>query len=106
MVEVSASDQLDYYLASLNELGEVLIDAEKPESVGKGILRLMLGTVMASKGAIFLYHQKKDVLSILASQGLKKGNHFHRRKNSQTNPKNIAMTTLNWIKCHNGSPVN
>ena len=76
MVEVSASDQLDYYLASLNELGEVLIDAEKPESVGKGILRLMLGTVMASKGAIFLYHRTKEKLSVLASQGLQERKPF------------------------------
>ena len=76
MVEVSASDQLDYYLASLNELGEVLIDAEKPESVGKGILRLTLGTVMASKGAIFLYHRTKEKLSVLASQGLQERKPF------------------------------
>ena len=76
MVEVSALDQLDYYLTSLGELGEILIDADKSASVGKGVLRLTLGTVMASKGAIFLYHHKSDQLSILASQGLKKRNLF------------------------------
>ncbi len=69
MVETSASDQLDYYLTSLDELGEVLIDSDKPESVGKGILRLTLGTIMASKGAIFLYKKSQNALSLLASQG-------------------------------------
>ena len=76
MVEVSAVDQLDYYLTSLDELGEILIDADQSASVGKGVLRLTLGTVMASKGAIFLYHHSSDQLSILASQGLKKRNPF------------------------------
>jgi adenylate cyclase len=76
VVEVSAGDQLDYYLTSLDELGEILIDADQSASVGKGVLRLTLGTVMASKGAIFLYHHKSDQLSILASQGLKKRNPF------------------------------
>lgn len=71
MVEIGATDQLDYYLTSLDELGEVLIDADKSESVGKGILRLTLGTIMASKGAIFLYEQTNGELSLLAAQGLK-----------------------------------
>ena len=72
MVEVNALDRLDYYLASLDELGEILIDADQSASVSKGVLRLTLGTVMASKGAIFLYHHEGDQLSILAAQGLKK----------------------------------
>ena len=72
MVDVGLSDQFDYYLGSLGELGEILIDADQSASVGKGVLRLTLGTVMASKGAIFLYHPNKNELSILASQGLKK----------------------------------
>ena len=76
MVEVSALDQLDYYLASLDELGEILIDADQSASVSKGVLRLTLGTVMASKGAIFLYHHDKEQLSVLASQGLKKQTPF------------------------------
>jgi adenylate cyclase len=76
VVEVSPLDQLDYYLTSLGELGEILIDADQSASVGKGVLRLTLGTVMASKGAIFLYHQKNEELSILASQGLKKRKPF------------------------------
>ena len=76
MVEVSALDQLDYYLASLDELGEILIDADQSASVSKGVLRLALGTIMASKGAIFLYHHDTDQLSVLASQGLNKQNPF------------------------------
>ena len=87
MVEVSAVDQLDYYLTSLDELGEILIDADQSASVGKGVLRLTLGTVMASKGAIFLYHPKSDQLSILASQGLKKRNPF-------PSPKNLSDRSL------------
>ena len=81
MVEVNALDQLDYYLASLDELGEILIDADQSKSVGKGVLRLTLGTVMASKGAIFLYHHEGDQLSILAAQGLKKQNPFSSPRN-------------------------
>jgi adenylate cyclase len=76
VVEVSALDQLDYYLTSLDELGGILIDADQSASVGKGVLRLTLGTILASKGAIFLYHHKNDELSILASQGLKKRKPF------------------------------
>ena len=81
MVEVNALDRLDYYLASLDELGEILIDADQSASVSKGVLRLTLGTVMASKGAIFLYHHEGDQLSILAAQGLKKQNPFSSPRN-------------------------
>jgi len=81
VVEVSALDQLDYYLASLDELGEILIDADQSASVSKGVLRLALGTIMASKGAIFLYHHDTDQLSVLASQGLNKQNPFSSPKN-------------------------
>jgi len=81
VVEVNALDQLDYYLASLDELGEILIDADQSASVSKGVLRLTLGTVMASKGAIFLYHHEGDQLSILAAQGLKKQNPFSSPRN-------------------------
>ncbi len=63
------TDQLEYYLSSLNELGEVLIDADRVESVGTGILRLTLGTIMASKGAIFLYNKKEEVV-LLTGRGL------------------------------------
>ena len=81
MVEVSALDQLDYYLASLDELGEILIDADQSASVSKGVLRLALGTIMASKGAIFLYHHETDQLSVLASPGLNKQPPFSSPKN-------------------------
>ena len=93
MVEVSATDQLDYYLASLDELGGVLIDAEQSESVGKGVLRLTLGTVMASKGAIFLYHQTDNNLSILASQGLK-------NKKSFSAPKQLVKQSKKYRHNH------
>tara|TARA_S200000501_G_scaffold208542_1_gene195897 strand:+ start:3089 stop:5119 length:2031 start_codon:yes stop_codon:yes gene_type:complete len=61
-LEENGTDQLEYYLSSLNELGEVLIDADRVESVGTGILRLTLGTIMASKGAILLYNNKEVAL--------------------------------------------
>ena len=67
-MEPSGTDQLEYYLSSLNELGEVLIDADRVDSVGSGILRLTLGTVMASKGAIFLYNKDKEI-SLLSKRG-------------------------------------
>ena len=67
-MEGNGTDQLEYYLSSLNELGEVLIDADRVESVGTGILRLTLGTIMASKGAIFLYNKSKNLV-LLSGRG-------------------------------------
>ena len=74
-MDTSGADQLEYYLSSLDELGEVLIDAEKINKVGTGVLRLTLGTIMSSKGVIFLINSKKDI-SILTSQGLPKKNSY------------------------------
>ena len=71
-MEISGSAQLEHYLSSLDELGEILIEADKVESVGAGVLRLTLGTIMASKGVIFLYQNEKDELSFLAAQGIDK----------------------------------
>ena len=93
MVDVGLSDQFDYYLGSLGELGEILIDADQSASVGKGVLRLTLGTVMASKGAIFLYHPNKNELSILASQGLKKNFSF-------TPPKKLISESIKFRHDH------
>ena len=59
-LEISGSDQLEYYLSSLNELGEILIEADKVEQIGAGVLRLTLGTIMASKGVIFLYKKETN----------------------------------------------
>mgnify|MGYP003322215056 FL=1 len=67
-MEENGTDQLEYYLSSLNELSEILIDADRVDSVGTGILRLTLGTVMASKGAIFLYNKNKEI-STLSKRG-------------------------------------
>ena len=69
-MEGNGTDQLEYYLSSLNELGEVLIDADRVESVGTGILRLTLGTIMASKGAIFLYNNQDNQISFLSTRGV------------------------------------
>ena len=93
MVEVSALDQLEYYLASLDELGEILIDADQSASVSKGVLRLALGTIMASKGAIFLYKQESDQISVLASQGLKKQNSF-------ASPKKLVSQSSKYKNTH------
>jgi len=71
----SETDQLEYYLTSLDELGEVLIDADKIESVASGILRLTLGTVMASKGAIFIFQGIENSFQTLSSIGVKNKKH-------------------------------
>ena len=74
------TDQLEYYLSSLDELGEILINADRARSVGVGILRLTLGTVMASKGAIFLYNNKENQISFLSSRGAEPGDPFKATK--------------------------
>ena len=63
--------QFEYYLSSLDELGEILIEADKIESVSSGVLRLTLGTIMASSGTIFLLEQNHTTLRELSSIGLK-----------------------------------
>ena len=70
-METDEKGQLDYYLSSLAELGEVLIDADKINIIGSGVLRLTLGTIMASKGAIFLLKEGNE-FSFLATQGIPK----------------------------------
>ena len=70
MHQNQTTDQLEYYLSSLDELGEVLINADRARSVGSGILRLTLGTIMASKGAIFLYSNSENKLSFLSTKGV------------------------------------
>ena len=70
-METDEKGQLDYYLSSLAELGEVLIDADKINKIGSGVLRLTLGTIMASKGAIFLLKEGSE-FSFLATQGISK----------------------------------
>ena len=74
-MDTNGVDQLNYYLSSLDELGEILIDAEKINKVGTGVLRLTLGTIMSSKGVIFLINNKKDI-SVLATQGIPKKNSY------------------------------
>ena len=64
-------DQFEYYLSSLDELGEILIEANQIESVSSGILRLTLGTIMASKGAIFVFDRNDSLLSELTSISIK-----------------------------------
>ena len=64
-------DQFEYYLSSLDELGEILIEADQIESVSSGILRLTLGTIMASMGAIFVFDRDNSVLSELTSISIK-----------------------------------
>ena len=64
-------DQFEYFLSSLEELGEILIEADQIESVSSGILRLTLGTIMASKGAISVFDRDNSVLSELTSISIK-----------------------------------
>ena len=51
-------DKTNHYLSALTELGDILINEEQTSEVTKSILRLMLGIIMAPKGAIFLYSKK------------------------------------------------
>ena len=67
----SNSEKLDYYLSSLDELGETLINHDQTDKVGMAILRLTLGTIMASKGAILLFNKKSQSFYPLAVHGLK-----------------------------------
>ena len=64
-------DQFEYYLSSLDELGEILIEADRIESVASGILRLTLGTIMASNGAIFVFDRENSMLSTLSTISIK-----------------------------------
>ena len=102
-MEDNDNGQLDYYLSSLDELGEILIDADKTNQVGVGVLRLTLGTIMASKGAIFLYNSKTDNLKVLASKGADIKSVFKPPKNIKTQLTNyrhkhlIINNEKNWI---------
>ena len=102
-MEENGNGQLDYYLSSLDELGEILIDADKTDQVGVGVLRLTLGTIMASKGAIFLYNSKTDNLKVLASKGSDIKSVFKPPKNIKTQLINYRYKHLiinnekNWI---------
>ncbi len=75
-MEKENHNQLNYFLSSLDELGGLLIDADKIESVGVGVLRLTLGTVMATKGAILLYKQSTKELCFLAKKGVQSEGSF------------------------------
>ena len=95
-MNVDASDQLEYYLNSLGELGEVLIDSSEPNSVGKGLLRLTLGTIMSSKGAIFLFDNQTNLISVLASQGLKKRDSFSPPQSIKEELKKVRHQYINY----------
>ena len=63
-------DKINFYLSSLDELGEVLIDQEGSSGITKGVLRIILGTMMASKGAIIGI--KRTKCKILSAHGVRK----------------------------------
>ena len=62
-------DKIDFYLSSLDELGEVLINQEGSSGITKAVLRIILGTMMASKGSIIGI--KRTRCNILSSHGVK-----------------------------------
>ena len=62
-------DKIDFYLNSLDELGEVLINQEGSTGITKAVLRIILGTMMASKGAVI--GVKRTRCNILSSHGVK-----------------------------------
>ena len=98
-------DQFEYYLSSLDELGEILIEADQIESVSSGILRLTLGTIMASKGAIFVFERSNRILSELTSISIKE--QFNNCTLSETFVENIRSyqyshfefdNSIDWIE--------
>ena len=60
-------DKVSFYLNSLDELGEVLINQEGSSGLTKGVLRIILGTMMASKGSVL--GVKRARCNILSSHG-------------------------------------
>ena len=62
-------DKINHYLSSLTELGDILINEDQTNDITRSILRLMLGTIMAPKGAIFLYSKKSEVFFPASLQG-------------------------------------
>ena len=61
-------DKVSFYLNSLDELGEVLINKEGSSGLTKGVLRIILGTMMASKGSVL--GVKRTRCNILSSHGV------------------------------------
>ena len=72
-------DKIDFYLNSLDELGEVLINQEGSSGITRGVLRIILGTLMASKGSIITV--KRTRCKILSSHGI------------ATQQKNLSLNT-------------
>ena len=64
-------DKTNHYLSALTELGDILINEDQAGDVTRAILRLMLGIIMAPKGAIFLYSKKKNVFFPASFQGFR-----------------------------------
>ena len=62
-------DKTNHYLSALTELGDILINEDQTGDVTRAILRLMLGIIMAPKGAIFLYSKKNNVFFPTSFQG-------------------------------------
>ena len=62
-------DKANHYLSALTELGDILINEDQTGDVTRAILRLMLGIIMAPKGAIFLYSKKNNVFFPTSYQG-------------------------------------
>ena len=67
--ESQYKEKINFYLNSLDELGEVLINQEGSTGITKAVLRIILGTMMASKGAIIGI--KRTRCKILSAQGVK-----------------------------------
>ena len=67
--EIHEDDKINHYLTALIELGDVLINKDQTRDVTRSLLRLMLGLVVAPKGAIFIYSKKSAVFFPIALQG-------------------------------------
>tara|TARA_S200000501_G_scaffold174266_2_gene164009 strand:+ start:11415 stop:13445 length:2031 start_codon:yes stop_codon:yes gene_type:complete len=67
--KIEEDDKVNHYLTALIELGDVLINKDQTRDVTRSLLRLMLGLVVAPKGAIFIYSEKSSVFFPIALQG-------------------------------------
>ena len=68
--DIYERERIDYYLDGLVDLGDILSSDNKLQKISSSILHLILGTLMFTKGGIFLYNKDEESLQVLAQRGL------------------------------------
>ncbi|MBN1550407.1 SpoIIE family protein phosphatase [bacterium] len=61
---VDYRDRLLFVLSALDDLGEIMTQSKNISSIAKYFLRMMLGTVGISKGAIYCYDSQEECLHL------------------------------------------